>query len=134
LIRVVLDTNVFISGIVFNGIPRQILEHIIKGKIQCSVSEEILYEVNGVLAGKKFKYPPHILRMVIYELESVTELVIPEFEINIIEKDPSDNRILECAVTAGVEYIISGDSQLLELKEFEGIPILKPADFLSLFQ
>lgn len=53
-------------------------------------------------------------------------------ELAVIEKDPSDNRYLECAVATGASYIVTGDPHLLKLKEYRGVVILKPAEFLAL--
>ena len=63
------------------------------------------------------------------ELTSIGELIDPTTRISIIRTDPEDNRILECAVEAGVEYIVTGDSHLLELGKYENNWILTPAQF-----
>jgi len=130
--KVVLDTNVIISALVFGGPPKQILKQIIKGHIILYISDEIIKEVADVLKGKKFKYPLEIVREIINELISISKFIEPKRTINIIKKDPSDNIILECASELECNFIISGDYHLLELKKFEGIPIIKPSDFLTI--
>jgi hypothetical protein len=60
----------------------------------------------------------------------VVTLVEPESPLNVIDRDPPDNRVLECAVAASASYIISGGDHLLALGDYRGIVILKPADFL----
>ncbi len=62
-----------------------------------------------------------------------TVLVSPDFQLNVIENDPEDNRVLECALEGGVQYIVSGDEHLLALEEFQGIIIVSPAEFVKLF-
>ena len=125
-----LDTNVLISAIVFGGKPRNILERIIEGKIGLAVSESILQEVKAVLAGNKFQYPPQLTQTIINEIEAVSELVQPRINIKAVEKDPDDNKFLECALEAGAHCIITGDMHLLELESYKGIRIMVPADFL----
>ena len=88
-------------------------------------------ELEDVLCGRKFAYPPEISRTIVRELEAVSELVFPTRKIAAVKADPYDNLILECAVEAGVDYVVSGDNHLLELKRFEDIPILSPAQFLK---
>ncbi len=129
--KVVLDTNVLISAIVFGGKPRHILESIIRGKVGLAVSESILEEVKAVLAGRKFRFPSQVVHVVLTEIGSMSELVDPRVRINKIKKDPDDNRVLECAVESNADYIVSGDSHLLELGSFKGISIINPADFID---
>lgn len=130
--KIVLDTTVLISAIVFGGKPREILEKSIKGQIQLLLSEDLIRELSGVLEGKKFKYPPEIMKVIVRELEAIAEVVMPEKKLKIIKKDPEDNRVLECAEKSRANFIISGDVHLLELKEFMGTKILTPEAFLSL--
>ncbi len=131
MLKIVLDSNVLISSIVFGGNPRKIVDMIIAGKITLVVSEPIIEEVKEVLAGSKFQYPPAVLRLFIDELLAISELVEPQQTINIIEDDPDDNKILECAVEAGADYIITGDKHLLKKDSYNRIKIMNPADFLK---
>lgn len=128
---VVLDTNIIISAIVFGGKPRDILTLIIEGKFRLAVSEEILSEIRGVLTGKKFRYPPQSAHTILNEIEFLSYLVNPTVKIHKITKDTDDNKFLECAVTAGADFIISGDIHLLKLGTYKNIKIVTPADFLK---
>ncbi|NOR12480.1 MAG: putative toxin-antitoxin system toxin component, PIN family [Candidatus Aminicenantes bacterium] len=132
MIKIVLDTNVLISAIVFGGKPRDILEKAIKGQIQLVLSEELIGELSGVLEGRKFKYPSEIMKLIITELEAIAEVVKPEKKLKVIKKDPEDNRVLECAQKSKADFIVSGDVHLLEFEEFMGTKILTPEAFLSL--
>jgi putative PIN family toxin of toxin-antitoxin system len=129
-VKVVLDTNVLISAIMFGGKSRDILEMGISGKIKIAISQDILKELAEVLIGKKFRTPIAFVQQTIHELSEIAELVIVTVRINAVENDPDDNRILECAVSAKADYIVSGDSHLLTLKHFKKIKILSPSDFL----
>jgi len=132
LIKVVLDTNILISAIVFGGKPRQVLEAAIKGKIQLLLTEEIIEEMKGVLEGKKFQYPKKISDLIFHEMEALAEIVKPKERLAVIKKDPEDNRVLECAVESQADYIVSGDLHLLEIEEFQGTKILMPGEFLDI--
>lgn len=132
--KVVLDTNILISAIVFGGKPRDIFKRILSGKLRFAVSKEILNEVEGVLSGKKFRYPLQAVHEIRNAIEELGENVVPDKRIDRIIKDPDDNRILECALAANADFIISGDNHLLELKVFKGIQIINPADFLEIIR
>jgi uncharacterized protein len=128
---IVLDTNVLISAIVFGGGPRAVLEKVISGTFSMAISAEMLDELHGVLGGRKFRYPGDIVRSIVNELLAVSELVRPAMKVKVIKTDPSDNRILECALESRAACIVTGDRHLLELGGFEGIPILDVATFLA---
>lgn len=117
----------------FGGKSRDILEMGISGKITIALSQDILKELAGVLVDKKFRAPISFVQQTIHELSEIVELVIVIDKVNVIKNDPDDNRILECAVSAKADYIISGDSDLLNLKHFKKIKILSPNEFLLIF-
>lgn len=133
-LKLVLDSNVFISALVFGGKPREILELAVKGLVEIAVSDDILEEIRGVLGGDKFRYPKASLRALVREIEDLAEFVEPKERIEALKEDPEDNRVLECAVESGASVIISGDSHLLALLEFGGIKILRPDEFLHLWK
>ena len=128
---IVLDTNVLISAIVFGGRPREVLEKVISGAFVMAISTEMLDEFQGVLEGRKFRYSGAIVRTIVNELFAVSELVRPVMKVQVIKTDPTDNRILECALESRAACIVTGDRHLLELGQFEGIPILDVAAFLA---
>lgn len=128
--KVVLDTNVIISGLNFRGGPREILDLIRGGQIELYVSPFILGEVRGVLK-EKFSWDEERIQAAVEKLKAA--LVKPEETISVIKKDEDDNRILECGVEGKVQYIVSGDKQhVLPLKGYEGIKILSPAQLLKI--
>ena len=128
---IVLDTNVLISAIAFGGRPREVLEKVISGTFAMAISAEMLAEFQGVLEGKKFRYPSAIVRTIVNELLAVSELVRPTMKVEQIKADPADNRILECALESRAACIVTGDGHLLELGRFEGISILDVGAFLA---
>ncbi len=131
MIGIVLDTNVYISGILFGGNSRDILNKIIEGKITLYISDDIFGEIKDVLSRKKLDFPPEIVHNIINEIESISELIYPTAFYNIVEKDKDDNIIIDCAVEAKADFIVTGDKILQEIKSFKGIEILSPRDFLD---
>lgn len=132
-LKVVFDTNIFISAIIFGGNPRQCLELARKEQIRLFVSKSILLEFVKKLK-EKFLWPDSDIKEVILGTSEFAQIVVPKDRIDIIKEDPEDNRILEAAKEGKVDYIISGDKRhLLSLKKFEGIPIVSANAFLKIF-
>ena len=130
--RVTLDSNVYLSGFVFGGKPKRVLEMAIDGEIEVAVSDPIIQEVRRHLLGKFGWSEPRAAEAI----ESITEFakhVTPTEAIDTVPTDPDDNRVLECAVSAGSQTIVTGDDDLLRLLAFRGIEIVRVADFLTRF-
>ncbi|HUS88390.1 MAG TPA: putative toxin-antitoxin system toxin component, PIN family [Desulfosporosinus sp.] len=130
--RVVLDTNVLISAIVFGGNPRKLLEAILRGEPKLFLCDYILNELIGVLLRPKFDFPPDVIRSIISELNAISYVVTPTVRIRKIKEDPADNKILECALEANADYIISGDSHLLNQKVYRNVKVITPAEYLKI--
>jgi len=131
VLKVVLDTNVLISAILFGGRPRQILEKAIRGEIRLCISEPILEELKGVLQRSKFDYSPEMIQVVLTEFTGIADFVNPLKTIDVVLEDPEDNRILECAVEAKANYIVTGDFHLLKLIRYRNIEVLNAVAFLE---
>jgi putative PIN family toxin of toxin-antitoxin system len=132
--RVVLDSNVIISAILFGGHPRAVLELAIRGDIELLLSIAILDEVRDVLMRPKFGLSAEQVIRIIDELHAISKVINPSITINAVKNDPDDNMVLECAVEAKAEYIITGDSHLLEVVDYHGIKIIAPADFVAILR
>jgi putative PIN family toxin of toxin-antitoxin system len=132
--RIVLDTNVLISAILFGGAPRRVLELVISGVVDCTLSPVILDELKDVLQRPKFGFAPDLCLHIIEELYGACDIISPSVSVDVIRADPDDNRILECAVEAEAHFIVSGDAHLLDLGTFETIRIVSPADYLKAFE
>ena len=128
-VKAVLDTNVYISAILFGGKPERIRKLSKEGKIEILISEAIIAEIAEVLR-KTFDWGNLQISQTINEIREITTLVTPRQTLSIIKKDEDDNRILECAAEGKAGYIVSGDKHILLLKEYQGIKILSPAQFL----
>ncbi len=129
--RIVLDTNVLISGIFFSGLPGQILQAWHSQKLQLLVSVEILDEYFSVAERLKNRYAgveyDEILGLIVQnaELVQVTDLPEPVCE------DPDDDKFLACARAGKTNIIVSGDSDLLKVSGYCGIQVLTPKAFIS---
>ena len=130
MIKVVLDNNVFISALFWKGAPYQIFKRILEGAILNFVSPQILAEIKERLLDK-FKLPPEKVKEFLEIIVFNSQLVYPKKKLNIVKKDPKDNKILECTLEAKASFVISGDGHLLEIKKYKGIKILSPKEFLS---
>jgi len=132
-IKVVPDTNVIISAILFGGLPRKVFELAIKGELEVYLSPLILDELRDLLIRPKFGFSAEQAEKIADEVYSISRFVSPEKHITVVKDDPDDNMILECAIKAHASYIITGDSHLLDIETFEGISIVSPAEFLEAF-
>jgi putative PIN family toxin of toxin-antitoxin system len=131
VIGVAADTNIYISALIFAGLPRQFLLAAEDARIHLFISEPISLELRRILQ-TKFSWSNDRVNEAMLQLESRTELVRPIETLDVIKEDPDDNRVLECAVSAGARFIVSGDNDLLRLGQFRNIRILKVADFMNL--
>jgi putative PIN family toxin of toxin-antitoxin system len=127
--KIVLDTNVIVSAFGWKGSAHEIFQKCIKGHFQLYLSPQILSEIKRVLSYHKFHFNQDEIDEFLSIIIEAAEIVEPEIIIDLISQDSSNNRVLECAITADCEYVISGDKHLLEIKEFESIKILSPDKF-----
>lgn len=129
--KVVLDTNVFVSGIFFSGPPAQILEAWKSGRVQVVVSAEIIEEYRQVGERLAVAYPsisiaPFLLLVALYG-----EVVLaPELPVQLCD-DPTDDKFFACALAAGCSIIISGDKHLRRASGFRGVNVHRPRAFLD---
>ena len=133
--KVVLDTNTLISGILWDGNEARVIEEAENNKVQLFISQKLLQELEGVLKREKFtrklEGKESTVEQAVAKIALIATLIEPAKKINIIKDDPDDNRVLECAVTARADVIISGDKHLLKLQTYSEIDIMSAGDFLS---
>jgi len=130
-VRAVIDTNVLISAIFWPGKPKQLLNKVRRGEIVFLTSQALLAELKEVLIreGKPFQLAEEEAQRVLSGIRELAEIIRPHSLVTRCQ-DEADNRVLECAIDGRAEYIITGDTHLLELKSFEGIQLTTVADFL----
>jgi putative PIN family toxin of toxin-antitoxin system len=130
LLRVVVDTNVYISAFLHpERAIFQIVHQAAERRYRLLISPAIVNEVGRVLRetfGIEERTRIHRLKALV----KAAELINPKLTLDVIREDPPDNRILECAVEGGAHLIVSGDRHLRRLKIYQGIPIVRPIDFL----
>lgn len=130
--RVVLDTNVIISALNFPGNERMVLELALRGRFEFFLSLFILEEVAGVLV-RKFGWDGERTAQAIGRLENAATIIEPPRLEEVIAGGHADNRVLECAVAANADYLVTGDRRhLLPLEEHRGARIVNAPRFLSL--
>lgn len=128
--RVVPDTNVLVSAIVFGGPPGRLIELAAEGHLQLVLSPPLMDELREVLR-RKFGFSDAAGYQAETLLRRISTVVEPQREVAIITEDPEDNRVLEAALAGDAEAIVSGDHHLLNLGRFGNIPIMSPRELLK---
>lgn len=132
MIKAVPDTNIYVSSIFWEmGNPHKIIELAISKKIEIFTTLEILKELEKVLI-RDFETPEDMAIRQINLVLAYSTLISTEEKINAVKDDPDDNKIVECAVAANAEYIISGDKHLLRLRAYKQIKIVTAKEFCEL--
>lgn len=128
--RVVFDTNIFISGLVIPGsLAEKAIFKIIEGKDSLLISKDIINEVLSVLSSK-FERDREALSHVAVTLTEIAELVKPSKRVKIFKDEP-DNRILECAISGKADFLVTGDKEMLQLREYKGVKIISLKEYLE---
>jgi uncharacterized protein len=132
--KVVIDTNVVISGLLFGGIPGEIVSLWHQKRILPYTSRAIIQEYLRVLSYPKFKLSSKEIEFILYhEILTFFELTETCAELSVVSRDPSDDIFIHCALAQSINTIISGDAHLLDLGKSQAINILSPAEFLVRF-
>ena len=130
--KIVLDTNIFISGIHWKGPSEKILQLCLYGKFQLITSTPILDELKRILTNFKKPLSPETIKQWKNLIQTQSTLVNPKQKINIVLEDPDDNKFIEAAIEGKAHYIISQDKHLLNIKKYKNIQILHPKEFLKI--
>lgn len=128
--RVVLDTNIIISS-ALGGALVLVLEKWDAGRFTVIVTTDLVSEYFEVLNRPKFGLKQATIDKITNYIYQFSEFVVPEEKIQLIADDPKDDKFLEAAIAGKVDFIVSGDNHLLELKEFRSIPIISGREFLD---
>ena len=129
--KIVLDTNVFISGVFFSGPPYQILKAWREGRISLLISDEIFEEYQRVGELLSNNFPKVDLGPFLELLAITTELVVPKRLQKPVCEDPDDDKFFACALAGKSKIIISGDKHLLKVSEYKAIKVLRPRKFVD---
>lgn len=131
IIKVVFDTNIIIYASFWNGNPYWATQLVLENKIKCFSSQELINEYKHAVF-RDFQISEVQLNIRIKDLLSAITLVNPQEKVFTVIDDPDDNKVLETALEAKADYVVSGDKHLLKLKEFRGIKILTAKEFLDI--
>lgn len=129
LLRVTLDTNIIISALLFGGNSRKIVEKIVNREFRVYTSPRLISELKEVLI-KKFKFSNEKIANLEVQILSLFTVINPTKSIT-VARDPDDNRVLEVAIESGSKIIVTGDKDLLDLKDYKRIRIINPKAFLD---
>lgn len=129
--RVLIDSNVYISALAFGGTPLNALLKTSAAPCEIIVSSYIAGEVRKSLSSK-FKWPQARIEEAVREFFSRALFIEPAL-IRPLVRDPKDNPVLACALAGGADYLITGDKDLLVLKRHGSLCIIKPKDFINLY-
>ena len=132
--KAVLDTNILISALGWKGNPNQVFDRIVKREVELVISDKQFNELSEALDYPKFQFTEEQKDRFESLILEIATFVKPLEKIDVIKNDPDDNMHLEAAVAGNVEYIVTGDPDLLDLNEFRGIKILTPKEFLELIK
>lgn len=131
--RVVLDTNIFVS-MALGGLVGKINDEWRAGKFILVVSEDIVSEYLEVLQRPKLRLKSRTIAAIVNRVYRKAEFVMPEEKIFVVLADTSDNKFLEAAITGQTDYIVSGDKHLLDLTEYQSIPIITAREFIEILE
>jgi putative PIN family toxin of toxin-antitoxin system len=131
MIRVVLDTNIYVSALVFGGKPAQVLQLAEAGLYVLVVSSEIRTELEETLE-TKFRWPRRVVKRTCSELWESAHWTVVSDIVHVV-RDANDNHVLACAVQGGAGFLVTGDRDLLVHGTYRDIRIVTPAEFLAEF-
>ncbi len=132
MVRVTVDTNVIVSGLLFGGVPFKVIQAGLARRFTWVLSPPLITEIERVLGSKKFGLIHHEVEALVEPIFSQADVVVPTQSIDIIKRCSADNRVLECAVEGRCVAIVTGDHRdLLSLGQFRSIEIMSPRVFLS---
>lgn len=134
--KVVVDTNVLVSGLLIGGVPSKIVNLWKSSKIQPIASAEIIDEYLKVLSYPKFHLDEEDISFLLYhEILPFFDIVkVRTRSVIIVKDDPSNDKFIYCAISAKAKTIISGDQHLLDLKSYKGTKVVTPSEFLRQLQ
>jgi putative PIN family toxin of toxin-antitoxin system len=130
--KIVIDSNIFVSSFFWGGHPREIFERVINGLDELFITDGIIKEITTVMSSKKFTVNNSEIEDYVRIIKKYSKKVIAKKVPESISRDRDDDKILQCGFDGNVDFIVTGDNDLLVLKEYEAIKIIKPKDYLEM--
>lgn len=131
--RVTFDTNIYVSALTHKGAAARLLLLAAEGAFALQLSDAILDETAEILE-RKFGWPQEDIQEASLLLSGISQHIVPHLELDVVKRDPDDNRILECAQASRSDFIVTSDKDLLDLKVYAGAMIIQPSAFLAILQ
>ena len=128
--RIVIDTNIVASAIFFGGRPRELLELLLQHELSAFVTQEIIDEYQGTIEYLQSKYPSRRITTPLTQIIAACNMISATTKVKVC-RDPDDDKFLTCALDSRSLYIVSGDKDLLAVKEFDDIQIVTVSQFFS---
>jgi putative PIN family toxin of toxin-antitoxin system len=130
--KIVLDTNIFVSSFLWTGNPRKVFDRVPNGLDELYITDEILMAIISVMSEKRFDTSIEKIQEYVKIIESYSMKISSKDVPEKISRDEGDNKILQCGFVGNVDFIVTGDYDLLVLKKHEKIKIVKPKDYLEM--
>jgi len=130
--KIVIDSNIFISAFFWGGKPKEIFDRVLNGFDELYITDEIVNEIKKVMSSNKFAVNSNDIKDYINIIEKYSKKIVSKNNIKSISRDADDDKILQCGIDGNVDYIITGDNDLLILKEYNKIKIIKPKEYLEI--
>jgi putative PIN family toxin of toxin-antitoxin system len=130
--KIVIDSNVFISSFFWSGNPQKIFDRVINGLDELFITDEIIEEITSVMGSRKFNTNRSEIEDYIKIIEKYSKKTVSKNVPESISRDKDDDKILQCGFNGNVDFIITGDKDLLVLKEYKAIKIITPKNYLEI--
>jgi putative PIN family toxin of toxin-antitoxin system len=130
--KIVIDSNVFVSSFFWKGNPRKAFDRVVDGFDELFITDETLAELKHVMSKDKFDIEKQEVEDYLKIIEHFSQKIIHDGKIENISRDSDDDKILKCGLEGKVDYIITGDNDLLVLKEYKKIKIVSPKEYLEI--
>jgi putative PIN family toxin of toxin-antitoxin system len=131
-VKIVIDSNIFVSSFFWGGYPREVFERVINGLDELYITDEIIKEITSVMNSSKFNANSSEIEDYIKIIEKYSKRIVSKNVLESTSRDKDDDKILQCGLDGDVDFIVTGDKDLLVLIEYEKIKIMKPKEYLEI--
>ena len=130
--KIVIDSNIFVSSFFWGGYPQKVFDRVIYGFDELFITNEIIQEVSSVMSSNKFTANINEINDYIKIIEKYSKKIVSKKNSESVSRDKDDDKVLQCGVDGNVDFIITGDKDLLVLREYKSIKIIKPRNYLEI--
>ncbi len=132
--RIVLDTNILVSALGWEGKPRGIFKKVLNEEFELVICEKQVEELKRVIDYPKFSFTEDQKSRFLEIILAAARVVVTSDKLDVIKDDPDDNMIIESATENNADFVVSGDKHLLKLREYANVKIVTPAKFLEIIK